>query len=413
MNTSRLGFLLCAFFALAGCDSASSKPAAAPPTNPTVAPQAANQDKTDAPTKKVTLLRTPDRGIQPQAVMDKDVLHLIYFKGEPKAGDVFYVKSHDGGQAFSKPLRVNSQPGSVIAAGNVRGAHLAIGAGGRAHVAWMGSMKAAPKGDHHAAPMLYARLNDAGDAFEPQRNLIQTAFGLDGGGSVAADGKGVYVAWHAPAPGAKGEENRRVWLTTSTDEGKSFGQETAISPAFTGSCGCCGMRVASAAGQPLVMYRGAQDVVHRAMYLLTRDPGKDAFTHVKLQDWDTGVCPMSTMSFAAGTAGTIAAWETEGQIHFTHLKNGVNAPTSIAEAPGKAGRRRHPAVATNGREVLLAWTEGMGWNKGGSLAWQVFDAGNQPQMNAKGGDYGRADGVPVWSVITAVALPDGRFVITY
>jgi DNA-binding beta-propeller fold protein YncE len=43
--------------------------------------------------------------------------------------------------------------------------------------------------------MLYARLDDAGTAFEPQRNLIQVAAGLDGGGSVAADQAGnVYVA---------------------------------------------------------------------------------------------------------------------------------------------------------------------------------------------------------------------------
>src|SRR5438093_4637854 len=84
--------------------------------------------------KKVTLLRTPDRGIQPQAVLDKSILHLIYFKGDPANGDVFYVKSSDDGKTFTKPLRVNSVPGSVIATGNVRGAHLAIGAGDRAHV---------------------------------------------------------------------------------------------------------------------------------------------------------------------------------------------------------------------------------------------------------------------------------------
>src|SRR5437899_1861066 len=69
--------------------------------------------------KKVTLLRTPDRGIQPQAAMDKGVLHLIYFKGDPANGDVFYVKSTDDGKTFTKPLRVNSVPGSVIATGNV------------------------------------------------------------------------------------------------------------------------------------------------------------------------------------------------------------------------------------------------------------------------------------------------------
>src|SRR5687767_6989100 len=77
---------------------------------------------------KVTLIRTPDAGIQPQAAMDdKGVLHLIYFKGEPGAGNVFYVRREPGKGSFSAPIQVNSQTGSVIAAGTVRGAHIAVG----------------------------------------------------------------------------------------------------------------------------------------------------------------------------------------------------------------------------------------------------------------------------------------------
>ena len=38
----------------------------------------------------VTLMRTPDGGIQPQVAVDrKGALHLIYFKDDPAAGDIF------------------------------------------------------------------------------------------------------------------------------------------------------------------------------------------------------------------------------------------------------------------------------------------------------------------------------------
>ena len=117
------------------------------------------------------------------------------------------------------------------------------------------------------------------------------------------------------------------------------------------------------------------------------------------------------MAFASVDAKTLAAWETEGQVYFARVKEG--APGTAIVAPGNTNRRRHPALATNGREVLLAWTEGMGWNKGGSLAWQVYDAADQPMKNAKTAEYGRTDGVPVWSLITAVTLTDGRFAIVY
>src|SRR5437773_12468425 len=151
-----------------------------------------------AGSEQVVLIRVPGDGIQPEALVDgRGVLHVLYFTGEPRAGDLLYVRSNDYGQTFSTPIRVNSQPGSAIATGTIRGGQIAIGRSGRIHVAWNGSLKAMPKGSTDGHPMLYTRLNDAGTAFEPQRCLMQISRALDGGGSVAADDMGqVYVAWH-------------------------------------------------------------------------------------------------------------------------------------------------------------------------------------------------------------------------
>ena len=46
----------------------------------------------------VTLVRVPSGGIQPEAAIDpRGVLHLVYFSGEARAGDLFYVRSTDYG----------------------------------------------------------------------------------------------------------------------------------------------------------------------------------------------------------------------------------------------------------------------------------------------------------------------------
>src|SRR5437762_10013328 len=80
------------------------------------------------PIKAVHLIRTPDGGIQPQAVVDPHgTVHLVYLKGDPGGCDVFYVCRRRGQASFSQPIRVNSQPGSAIAIGPVRGAQLAVG----------------------------------------------------------------------------------------------------------------------------------------------------------------------------------------------------------------------------------------------------------------------------------------------
>src|SRR6185503_6702150 len=90
--------------------------------------------------RKVTLARVPDAGIQPQVAVDTaGVVHMIYYKGDPGEGDLYYVRSRDVGATFSAPLAVNSGRGSAVAAGNIRGGHLAVGKNGRVHVAWNGS----------------------------------------------------------------------------------------------------------------------------------------------------------------------------------------------------------------------------------------------------------------------------------
>jgi hypothetical protein len=231
----------------------------------------------------VTVVKTPADGLQPQAIADAQrTLHLIYFKGDAGAGDLFYVRRPAGAERFSEPLRVNSRPGSAIAVGSVRGGQIALGKAGRIHVAWNASGKTGSEA------MFYTRLNDTGTAFEPQRNLMRRSMILDGGGTVAADGAGnVYVAWHAlRAGGERGEHHRRVWLARSTDDGKTFAEETPAWSEPTGVCPCCSMRAfADRQGFVYLLYRSANAGVNRDIYLLcSRDKGA-SFSGTLMHRW--------------------------------------------------------------------------------------------------------------------------------
>jgi hypothetical protein len=259
--------------------------------------------------------------------------------------------------------------------------------------------------------MLYARLNDAGTAFEPQRNIIQFAVGLNGGGSVAADEAGnVYVTWHAPAPGDKGEERRRVWIAHSSDEGKTFSREKPAYSHVTGACGCCGMRAfADSKGSVFVLYRSATERVHRDMYLLSSADHGANFHGLDVSPWEISTCPMSSAALAQTARGVLAAWETNGQVYYTRINSDTGKPSQPIAAPGESGHRKHPAVASNAKgETILVWTEGIGWKRGGSLAWQVYD----PTGTATA-DRGKADGVPTWSLVAVFTRSDGGFTIIY
>jgi len=358
-------------------------------------------------TPPVGLIRVPNAGIQPQVVEQDGIVHLLYFTGDPGGGDLNYVRSLDYGRSFSKPIRVNSQPGSAIATGNVRGGQLALGANGRVHVAWIGSATALPRGASNSAPVLYARLNDAGTAFEPQQTVSQLSWGADGGTLAADSMNNVYVFWHAQPQGGKGENTRRVWLARSSDGGRSFAKETTVNDEATGVCGCCGMRAfAGADGTLRVLFRSATETVHRDMYLLTSKDRGRTFDGQKVSEWNIGACVMSTEAFAQAPNGTLAAWETEKQVYFGRVTAGV--PSAIG-APGAGENRKYPALAVNSRgETLFTWTENMAWKKGGTLAWQLYDRDMKPQ-----GSVGRADGVPAWSLIASFAKPDGSFAVIY
>ena len=53
--------------------------------------------------------------------------------------------------------------------------------------------------------------------------------------------------------------------------------------------------------------------------------------------------------------------------------------------------------------------EDTGWQRGGSLAWRIFDRSGRATR-----EMGRVnDGIPVWSLPAVVTLPDGKFVIIH
>lgn len=371
----------------------------------------------------VKLIRVPNGGIQPQIVVSDGIVHMIYFKGNPGHGNIYYVRSPDWGATFSAPIRVNSQPDSAVATGTIRGPHIAVAGNGRVYVAWNGSTDALPKGPlnpempaksvYNGTPMLFTRLNSAGNAFEPQRNLMTSTFGLDGGGSLAADGADdVYVAWHArkAGDGPKGEAGRRVWIARSTDGGSEFSAEAAAYGKPTGACGCCGLSIfAGKNGTIYILYRTAKEMVHRNMYLLiSTDEGK-TFRGQMIDKWTIGACPMSSMAFAQGPGFVDAAWQTKTQVYYATINSKTLEISNRISAPGTGTLRKYPALAVNSAGyTLLAWTDGTSWGKGGSLGWQIFD--RQGKAIGKEGSIG---GVPVWSFGAAFAKPDGNFVVVY
>ncbi len=365
----------------------------------------------------VTIVRVPNGGIQPQIAVGVDGrVHLVYFRGDERGGDLFYASSDDG-EHFSKPLRVNSHDASAVAIGSIRGAQLALGKDGRVHVAWNGSDQAEPKAPGGATPMLYTRSNDATNAFEPERNVVTKYVGLDGGGSIAADAQGnVYVMWHAPIGDAKGAANRAVCIARSRDDGRTFEPEfapSALQP--LGACECCGLKCGTTNNGTLWgLYRTARGGRSRDMCCFFVDEAglsSDIVSH-----WEIEQCVMSSASLAVGGADSdpfpFAAWEERGKVICgpVHFGYADDARIWRASPPGAATAQKFPSLALDAqRSVLLAWSDGAGWANGGKLGWQVFSPEGAPLPDAHGG----GQSIPTWSFSAAYARPNGRWFVMY
>ena len=76
-------------------------------------------------------------------------------------------------------------------------------------------------------------------------------------------------------------------------------------------------------------------------------------------------------------------------------------------APGAGDNRKHPALAFNKNgDMILVWTEGTGWMRGGDLAWQVYDKTGTPGESGR-----RAGAIPVWGLPAVIAEANGGFTI--
>ena len=79
---------------------------------------------------------------------------------------------------------------------------------------------------------------------------------------------------------------------------------------------------------------------------------------------------------AYGEGGIGAAWATAGQVYFARVAD----PSDAADAPGRPGNRKHPAVAVAPDVLGTPPAPGRGdrRQKGGNLAWCLFDPSGRP-----------------------------------
>ncbi len=170
---------------------------------------------------KVSSVRVPDGGQPVAARTDlKGTIHLLY----NTATGPHYAKSTDNGITFGAAIPVvdkeSQRPGLEF-----EGADMAVGKGGRIHVA-MSTNAWKLKLPETEWAFFYATLEPGAKAFTPVRNLNRKP---SEGFSLAADDKGnVSACWLSD----------KLYANVSHDNGRTFAPWLEINPAYD-PCNCC------------------------------------------------------------------------------------------------------------------------------------------------------------------------------
>jgi len=389
----------------------------------TLARAAQEADAAEVEPGVVNILRCPDGGIRPLVRRDGlGIVHLVYLGAMAAEADIFYTRSSDGGVTFAPSIQVNSTPGSVDAADSSHDVNLAFGRDGRIHVVWAGSAKVrieveSEDGDPELeVPLLYARLSDDKQSFSPERNVIQSHWGLDATPAVAADVTGnVYIFWHAPGDdppveGAKHNE-RRIWMAASTDEGQTFAPGRAIDRKRKGASEKCGLDAdIDTDGTIYVIYRCSQ-TKRKDMRLLYSPSGGDVFGSSYVDTWRRKYPPRSAGSLKPGHNRLMVSWETEGQVFTTMIARKTNRslrPMSPKSKPDDVWRQQPTGISSGYNVALIVWLEGGVGEEPDRIGWRTFDVGNYSPL-----DRGMITDVPAGARPEVFVRPDDGFTIVY
>ena len=362
----------------------------------------------------VTFEKTPHGGIQPQAIVDASgTVHLLYYKGQPREGDLFYVSRTKGQKDFTAPLKVNSIANSACCIGSIFRARMAVGKEGVVHVLWNGSFgfvkKQWEKKGKERTPeefvfLFYTRLAADRKSFLPQRNLNNKTYDLDGNGAITVDRNGaVNVFWHAKH---KNRPDRLAITVRSTDNGKTFSGESLITKRPLGVCECCTMEAfSSSKGKLYVAYRTAEKT-SRNVVIFSSEEGGGQFEEVHRHQWNIVACPASTFAFAEDDRRVFAAWETLGHVYLKDVLS--KAPSKNVSKGSKSGK--YPSLALNAKgDRLVTWSADTGWGEGGYLQYELADRSGTVTSQGKSPKYFPAP----FSFSSACSLPSGDFLVFY
>jgi hypothetical protein len=264
--------------------------------------------------------------------------------GDAAGSDLVLSVSHNGGQSFGPPAKVNDD--KVPAA---HGMHSLAVDGGKIYVAWL-----------------------------DERNVKTEKAELEETSPAPMEGFEFVKAHHNPKHVAVSDEaaepNSEVFFASSADGGKSFSKNVRVA---TDVCPCCKTTVLAAGGKLYLSWRQVLPGSFRHIAVASSSDGGRSFSNPSIvsdDKWILSACPVSGAALATNDAGELFAyWYTAGAAGEPGLYRARSADGGRTFGP----RELVGAQAVSGTPVLME-------NAKGTVC--VFAANGQQTVVVRDGD---------------------------
>lgn len=265
--------------------------------------------------------------------------------------------SNDGGQRFSRPVAVSSEPEDISANAENR-PKIAVARDGTVLLSWSQSL---PK--RFTGNIRFARSTDGGRSFSTPITLNDDGrIGSHSFDSLAIAGEGrVAVAW------LDGRDRDAVLETGGTFAGSSvyFAQSADNGAHFSANrkltehtCECCRTSLAWTTEGPVALWRNLYGTNTRDFALANLDTGK--VRRATDDEWQIDACPHHGGGLAVDGRGALhLVWFTQGKtrqgLFYKRIAGGRESPPMALGNP--AAQAGHATVAAAGSMVLVTWRE--------------------------------------------------------
>jgi hypothetical protein len=326
----------------------------------------------DETLREVTL---PERVDFVRAVQVGETLHVVYAKD----GRCFYRRGTP--DALGEALPVDREGPKVIAGGE-RGPWLHA-SDDALLVLWQ------VRGGLHLV-----RSADQGRTWTRVPVTDEQAEGIDMPALTGGSRGEVYVVWVDGRDGKRAGDGvaSELYLATSSDGGRTFGQDVKLTGTAPGVCPCCQPALAiDGSGKLWISYRSSERN-RKEIQLLRVDRRRVTAAQVSSDTWEFNGCPMAGPSLSLSGEGkrmaAVVSWRKDQDVQVAATNRGA----ARFGPPERLGRGRYYATAVDGRgRLLLLWDEGR--QTGYRELWE-------------GGRSGRLDAAPRGHVL---GLPEGGF----